>query len=181
MLSWCLLPLPRIAINGFVLAGRAVKNKELHQNYSCLAFFFQTLVHMFLSDVFFRLFQSVSFASPGAWNQIRDPNISWCPKSPQIHLEGQKRLAEDVSEESSRKAKCRQELRNAADPGDGHKRAILGEWDSLDWMDSWWYRMAFKLRPFLTRTQVLELGPRDRSLLWSVLVCPGLSFPQAFP
>ena len=27
----------------------------------------------------------------------------------------------------------------------------------------------------LTRTQVRELGPRDRSLLWSVLVCPGLS------
>ena len=27
-----------------------------------------------------------------------------------------------------------------------------------------------------TRTQVIELGPRDRSILWSVLVCPGLSW-----
>ena len=27
-----------------------------------------------------------------------------------------------------------------------------------------------------TRMQVLELGPRDWSLLWSVLVCPGLSW-----
>ena len=26
-----------------------------------------------------------------------------------------------------------------------------------------------------TRTQVLEIGPRDRSLLWSVLVWSGLS------
>ena len=34
--------------------------------------------------------------------------------------------------------------------------------------------MVRRLGGSKTRTQVRELGPRDRSLLWSVLVCPGL-------
>ena len=33
----------------------------------------------------------------------------------------------------------------------------------------------------ITRTQVRELGPRDRSLLWSSLICPGLSWSWCGP
>ena len=37
---------------------------------------------------------------------------------------------------------------------------------------------AAMLQPIATRTQVLELGPRDRSLHWSVLVRPGPSWSR---
>ena len=106
-----------------------------------------------------------------------DPNIFPCPEWPQLCSRSEwqeQKLAEDESVEylssrwqrydhqgddhhqggkgwSSRcRSSSRQELGNAADLGAEHKRAILGEWDSLDCTDSW-YRVAFllTLSPYL--------------------------------